>query len=104
MDGLIIEATEAMKRPSPSERFTALNRLYVDVGFQERREPRRALLLRAALLDLMVEALQSFARREPELAVALTRTSVELERARAEMEGDANFEEEVEVLRSALRP
>ena len=50
VDGLIAEAQRAMHRAKPEERFAALARVIVDVRYQERREPRRPRVLRAALL------------------------------------------------------
>lgn len=65
VDSLAGEAHAAVELVHPAERFAKLSRLIVEVKYQEKGEPRRALVLRAALLDLAVESLQAFARREP---------------------------------------
>lgn len=67
LDGLQDEAIQAMERSRPDERFAELSRILVDVHHQQKREPRRTAVLRSALLDVMLEALQAWSRREPAL-------------------------------------
>jgi len=104
LDGLQGEAVQAMTRPRPDERFGELSRLLVDVGHQERREPRRAVVLRAALLDLILDALQAWSRRDPALASTISSMSSMYGKMREQINGDDEFEDEAESVRSTLRP
>jgi hypothetical protein len=103
VDGLHDQAVQAMKTPTPDERFANLNRLLLDVGHQERREPRRAVVLRAALLDLMLDALQAWSLRDPALGRTIGTMTSAYGDMRQRIDGDDQFEEEVESVRSSLR-
>ena len=102
LDSLQVEAVEAMKLRRPEERFAALNRLFLDVGHQERREPRRAAVFRAALLDVMLDTLRAWSRQDRVLAPAITSMISNYGGMRQDPSLDGEFEEEVEAVRAAL--
>ena len=104
IDGLLIEAAEAMKRPTPEERFAGLNRLLLDVQYQERREPQRAVVVQAALLDLILETLEWWARRDPPMAGTVSKMAPAYEDRRSRIDRGMRFDEEVDAIRSHLRP
>ena len=104
IDGLLLEVAEAMKRQRPEERFAELNRVLLDVHHQERREPRRAAVVQTALLDLILETLQWWARSDPALSGTVSKMTPAYDdwRSRIDREG-IGFDEEVDVIRSGLR-
>ena len=103
VDRLVVETRNAMQRSDPVERLVLLTRLIVDAKFQEKREPRRARVLHATLLDLTLDSLMTWRRRDPQLAEAHDQSIAEFERQRAELESDDEFEREVEALRTSVR-
>ena len=105
LDGLLLDAREAMRTRAPEERHLKLSRIMLDVSFQKKREPLRAASAEAALLDLVLESVHSWLRREPQLAPALNSMITNFEAHRAALgEGQDRFEEEVAVIRSSLYP
>lgn len=105
LDGLLLNAREAMRTKPPEERYLKLSRIMLDVSLQKKREPLRAASAEAALLDLVLEAVHSWLRREPQLAPAMNSMITDFEAHRAALgEGQDRFEEEVAAIRSSLYP
>ena len=105
LDGLLLTAREAMRTKAPDERYLKLSRIMLDVSLQKRREPLRAASAEAALLDLVLESLHAWLRREPQLAPGMNSMITNFEDQRAALgDGQDRFEEEVAAIRSSLYP
>lgn len=103
LDGLLVSAREAMGTKAPDARYLQLSRIMVDVSLQKKREPLRAASAEAALLDLVLESLRSWLRREPQLAAAMNGMMTNFEAQRAALgDGQDRFEEEVAAIRTSL--
>lgn len=105
LDGLLLSAREAMRTTAPDERVLGLTRVMLDVSFQKKREPLRAVSAEAALLDLVLESLNSWLRRDPQLAAGIESMIAEFQAQRAALGvGQDRFEEQVASIRSSLQP
>ena len=102
LDDVLAEAREAMLAVEPDLRLVGLHRALGQVGYLRKREPERGPKVHAALLDVTLEALDAFARREPQLAAGLASQREIYENWRAGLGAGEDFEDEVEAIRTTL--